>query len=338
MQACLARSGEGGSAPSWVSAVTAAAAGVVPLGAGDPPGLLPETAGPPPSSLPQAFARSIARMPLEPAAVDGISLAIIQRAMGADPMFDDSDAATLAQYREWKRAWEQANQSELSEAERAEACDVMIDMLVALAKIPAAGAAGLALKLAALFESRDGKFHLRQDPFLSEDHLWFSLITDAGRLIPELAPLAAEVAALRPEPVDGPPAIADPALRPPERDLEDARRFAPIAFEPVDNAAMLKDFSEPTYRQMMADIGVDLRLSAVNLGKTKPELVAVARNLLADRDGGEALFTMLDRLADTKKRLESLVQIVEAAYVRLHVAAAVVVLELERAATQDREG
>ncbi|HZU90929.1 MAG TPA: hypothetical protein VE993_16885 [Stellaceae bacterium] len=240
------------------------------------------------------------------------------------PAKRDSDAAILAQFREWQRAWKRANQSGLGEKECAEACDVMSDMLVALAKMPATGGAGLAVKLAALFESRDERFHLRHDPELAEHQLWFSLIADAGRLAPELAPLAAEVAALAPQQ--------------PEHNGEEASGMAQVEFEPVDNAAMLKDFSQPVYSRMMHDIGIDLRLAAATLGKTKPELVAVARGFLGDSDGGEALFEMMDRLADTRKRLQVLVQIVEAAHIRLLVAAGVIARELESAADGGETG
>jgi hypothetical protein len=111
----------------------------------------------------------------------------------------------------------------------------------------------------------------------------------------------------------------------------EAREMAAMDFDPVDNAAMIHDFSEPTYSKMMGDMGIDLRLSAVTLGQTKAELVAIARDFLGNSEGGESLFELRDRLGDTRKRLESFVKLVAAATARLISAAAVVGVESEAA-------
>jgi hypothetical protein len=105
---------------------------------------------------------------------------------------------------------------------------------------------------------------------------------------------------------------------------DEARDMAAIEFEPVDNTAMIADFSEPTWSEMMGETGVDLRLAAMTLGKTKPELVALARDLLQASDGGDGLFDLMGRLADTQKRLKMFGELVFDAFCRLQVAASAV--------------
>jgi hypothetical protein len=110
---------------------------------------------------------------------------------------------------------------------------------------------------------------------------------------------------------------------------EEARELAAIDFEPVDNVAMIQDFSEPTYSKMMADIGIDLRISATMLGSTKAKLVEFARNGIKGEADPEDFYLMLERLGATAKRLGSLHDIAVAAFARLNSAASVVAVEGE---------
>jgi len=98
-------------------------------------------------------------------------------------------------------------------------------------------------------------------------------------------------------------------------------------FEPVDNGAMLRDFTQPIWGEMIADLGIDLRLAACTVGQTKPELVTMVRGMLEADDKGEALFTLIERFGDTGKRLKSFCEIVDASFWRLQIAASAVAMD-----------
>ena len=115
----------------------------------------------------------------------------------------------------------------------------------------------------------------------------------------------------------------------PHADLdEENREFATIDFKPFDPeqiAAMVKDFSDPTYSQMMNDMGARLRLALLMLGDTKSGLIELSRNFLEDPDRSEELFTMMSMLSDAADRFKSLHEITQNAFFRLNCAACVVI-------------
>jgi hypothetical protein len=107
------------------------------------------------------------------------------------------------------------------------------------------------------------------------------------------------------------------------------REIAALEFEPMENAVLLADLTEPNWSTMIADIAVYLRLGALTIGKTKPELVDIARAMLGAADEGNDLFDMLCGFTRVDKHLHSLADVLKDAFCRMNVAAAAVAVERE---------
>jgi hypothetical protein len=140
----------------------------------------------------------------------------------------DGDSTILFHFREWQGLWEAANQSGLTDAERDAACDRAQAPLDAIADTPAESAVGFAVKLVALFESNDYRLLIDRHRQTMEGRLWCSLIEDAVRFLPALAPIAA---ALPRKPV---PLTTDAEMLAAERELAERRK---AKSKPDDDAA-----------------------------------------------------------------------------------------------------
>jgi hypothetical protein len=72
---------------------------------------------------------------------------------------------------------------------------------------------------------------------------------------------------------------------------DDDKAFAALEFEPIDNADLIADLTQPAYGKMWFGLGVPLRLAATIVGMTKPELIEVTGKILAEEaDDGDPAF------------------------------------------------
>lgn len=103
---------------------------------------------------------------------------------------------------------------------------------------------------------------------------------------------------------------------------EETRETAALKFEPWDSDVISKmqdDFSAVGWvLSPSSEVGVDLRLASVILGKTKGELAEVAQKM------GTGVFEMLSHMDTSIGHLSMLVEILQAAHARQAIAAAVV--------------
>jgi hypothetical protein len=100
-----------------------------------------------------------------------------------------------------------------------------------------------------------------------------------------------------------------------------ALEFKPWSLDTI--ARMNRDFSADHWSlKPDSAAGVDLRIAAAIMSKTKDELAEVARGLDAK------VFELLDHLHETAERLQALVDILESARARQQIGAAVVANEL----------
>ena len=116
----------------------------------------------------------------------------------------------------------------------------------------------------------------------------------------------------------------------------DAKKMAAMDFEPwaADTIArMERDFSARHW-SLKADsqIGIDLRMATVIMGKTKAELIEFARGLDAE------VFGLLDHMRETEESLQVLVDIIKSGRARQQIGAAVVAEEHYRAAARPENG
>ena len=70
-----------------------------------------------------------------------------------------------------------------------------------------------------------------------------------------------------------------------------AEQLASINFEPIENAGIIEALTHPEWGQTTAALSTNLRIAAHIIGKTKAEMVTLARGL-----DNEALFETCDCL------------------------------------------
>jgi hypothetical protein len=97
-----------------------------------------------------------------------------------------------------------------------------------------------------------------------------------------------------------------------------------VDFAPVEDlAGTMRALSEPRWGQTVDALGVDLRISANLLKKTKAELITGSRGL-----GEDSLLELIDSLHQSVELFKSYAALVGAAEVRLLVAASIVAAEV----------
>jgi hypothetical protein len=231
-------------------------------------------------------------------------------------------------------------------------------------KRPAEGAVGLAIKAFLALHTRYGNGDLvpsvHGGAWTGENaHYACSLVEralagDLVRFIPELIPLLAKamtaeqknpaeddetIALSRPNDVatstlsnaTGSWPIKRQALVVPAGDaIAETQEIAMMEFEPMDNAALLDDLTEPRWGKMITDFGVHLRIAAVTMGQTKAQTIALCRDLLKNEN--ESLFDLLGGFTRVDKQLRMLADILKGAFIRMQVggsAAALLIDEQE---------
>jgi hypothetical protein len=114
----------------------------------------------------------------------------------------------------------------------------------------------------------------------------------------------------------------------PEEEVDHAE-MAAIEFEPIEDVDRLfAAFGAVQWKKTTDALGIDCRLAAAVLGRTKPQLVEMARELL-QADTTDGYFELVDRLMATREWLGSITATVEDASKRLLIAAYASALELE---------
>lgn len=118
-----------------------------------------------------------------------------------------------------------------------------------------------------------------------------------------------------------------------DTDDKDISELAAIAFDallPGDLAKVMRALSEPEWSETTGTLGVNLRIAAVILGKTKPVLVDAARGLMAkagESEGDNLCFLTIDRLITAGQHLEALQGMIDAASARMMAAVSVIAIE-----------
>ena len=105
---------------------------------------------------------------------------------------------------------------------------------------------------------------------------------------------------------------------------DDIAEVAAIEFEKVDDPQLLRQFDAKPWNKDCASAGVNLRIAAVMVSKTKPELIQVVRELEE-----EDLFELLECLYDQKNRFVAFSELLGAAASRLIICCSVVAIEME---------
>lgn len=108
-----------------------------------------------------------------------------------------------------------------------------------------------------------------------------------------------------------------------------AEGAAAVEFEPIDTAAFVDCLSQPEWGKFVSWLGINLRIAMALAGKTKAEVVQMARNITAEEGGEELLFETLDQLDEARKKLEALAKLAGAGCCRLLVGISVVAVEQE---------
>lgn len=106
-----------------------------------------------------------------------------------------------------------------------------------------------------------------------------------------------------------------------------AYEFKPFSLEDVQ--AMIRDFSMPKFAEEFGEHGVALRLATAMLRTTKEEMVENTDRMeraAIDDDAPGPTAEILDSMRRSRKRLSELVQLLQAAELRLASAAAVLEL------------
>jgi hypothetical protein len=139
---------------------------------------------------------------------------------------------------------------------------------------------------------------------------------DAGSVDDDINPVIAGLRDMQPG------GIADLAGNP-RKCIESAEDWAALEFEAEDDPGIWEQFAGPAWEKESYHLGVNLRVAAMMLGVTKPQMVETLKGFLEEEGGEDTFPEALDCLYAAKQRCEALAEILNAAHLRQLVAASV---------------
>jgi hypothetical protein len=110
-------------------------------------------------------------------------------------------------------------------------------------------------------------------------------------------------------------------------ELAIAEQWAATEFEAWDDPQIWKDVSGPAWEKEAHSLGVNLRIAAATVRRTKPQLVDGLKKLIETKKGQDHFFEMLDRILAAQGRFEAFAVLLGSAYARHVIAASVLELD-----------
>jgi len=109
-----------------------------------------------------------------------------------------------------------------------------------------------------------------------------------------------------------------------------ADTMAQIEFEPIEDAdEICEALSAERLSPKFNSLGVNLRVAGSLADKTKAELIDITRRLVADDEGRDSLFEIIDCLHNAAADTKAMSKLLTAVHIRLMCATAVAATETE---------